>query len=95
MEKTITEGGASAGVPDPLTKNLAWYIANQQELSAKYDGKILLIVDQKLIGAFDSMAEAYASALKTYTLGAFTLQPCSPGPDSYTLTIYSPFYAVI
>jgi hypothetical protein len=55
----------------------------------------LLIVDQKLIGAFDSMAEAYASALKTYTLGAFTLQPCSPGPDSYTLTIYSPFYAVI
>jgi hypothetical protein len=95
METTINEGGPSASAPDPLKKNLDWYIANQQELSAKYNGKVLLIVDQKLIGAFESMAEAYATALKTYTLGAFTLQPCSPGPDSYTLTIYSPFYAVI
>lgn len=84
--------GASAS--DPLRKNLEWYIANQQELAAKYDGKILLIVDQKLIAAFDSMGEAYTTALKTYTPGSFTLQPCSPGPDSYTLMLYSPWYNV-
>jgi len=85
----------ATGAPDPLKKNLDWYIANQQELSAKYNGKILLIVDQKLIGAFDSMDEAYNTALKTYTLGTFTLQPCSPDPDSYTLMFYSPFYSVL
>ena len=94
METTIHEGDATR-VPDPLKKNLAWYIANQQELSAKYNGKILLIVEQKLIGAFDSMADAYTTALKDYELGSFTLQPCSPDPDSYTLTLYSPAYSAI
>jgi len=94
METKIHEDAATS-VPDPLKRNLEWYIANQQELSAKYNGKILLIVDQKLVGAFDAMAEAYTTALKTYALGAFTLQPCSPDSDSYTLTLYSPAYQAI
>lgn len=82
-------------VPEGLKRDLEWYIANQRELSEKYNGKILLIVDQKLIGAFDSMQDAYAAAIKTYTLGTFTLQPCSPDADSYTLTLYSPAYSVV
>jgi hypothetical protein len=94
METTIHEGVA-AGVPDPLKKNLDWYIANQKELSAKYNGKILLIVDQKLVAAFDSMADAYTAGTKNYALGSFTLQPCSPDSDSYTLTLYSPAYSAI
>ena len=91
METKIQEN-ATVSVPDPLQKNLDWYIAHQPELAAKYNGKILLIVDEKLIGAFDSMQGAYTTALKTYTLGTFTLQPCSPDADSYTLTLYSPGY---
>ena len=90
-----TDKGIAMGVPETLKKNLDWYIANQQELSKQYDGKILLIVDQKLIRAFDSMDEAYAAAVKDYTLGTFTLQPCSPNADSYTLTLYSPAYSVM
>ena len=81
--------------PDSLKRNLEWYIANQEGLSAKYDGKVLLIVDQKLIAAFDSMGEAYTAALKTYAPGSFTLQPCSPGPESYTLVLYNPCYNVV
>ena len=79
-----------AAVPDVFKKDLEWYIENQKELVRRYDGKILLIVNQKLIGAFDSMEEAYTTALKSYTLGTFTLQPCSPGSDSYTLTLHNP-----
>jgi hypothetical protein len=82
-------------VPEPLKKDLEWYIENQRELSEKYNGKILLIVNQHLIGAFDSMQEAYATAIKSYTLGTFTLQPCSPDPDSYTLTLYSPTHNIV
>lgn len=82
-------------VPDPLKKDLEWYIQNQRELSEKYNGKVLLIVNQQLIGAFGSMQEAYASAIKDYALGSFTLQPCSPDSDSYTLTLYSPAYNVL
>jgi hypothetical protein len=84
-----------ANVPDPLKKDLEWYIANQQELSAKYNGKTLLIVNQCLIGAFDSISEAYSTAIKTYPLGTFTLQPCSPDSDSYTLTLYSPTHSIV
>ena len=80
---------------DPLKKNLEWYIANQKELSSKYTGKILLVVEQELVGVFDSMGDAYTTALKSYAPGTFTLQPCSPGPDSYTLTLYNPAYGVI
>jgi len=94
MEKTVEQRPAMS-VPDPLKKNLEWYIANQKELSAKYNGKILLIVDQQLIGAFDSMEEAYLTACKTYAPGTFTLQPCSPDPDSYTLMLHSPFYSAL
>ncbi len=84
-----------ANVPEPFKKDLEWYIANQRELSEKYNGKVLLIVSQKLIGAFDSMQEAYETAIKSYPLGTFTLQPCSPDPDSYTLTLYSPAYNIV
>lgn len=79
-------------VPDLLKKDLEWYIANQRELSQKYNGKILLIVDQRLIAAFGSMQEAYATAIKDYAPGSFSLQPCSPDSDSYTLTLHSPAF---
>ena len=79
-------------IPDSLKKNLEWYIANQQELSKEYNGKILLIVDQHLVNAFDSMASAYEEATKAYSPGTFTLQPCSPNPESYLATLYSPAF---
>jgi hypothetical protein len=80
-------------VPDTLKQNLDWYIANQKELSAKYNGKILLIVDQALVDVFDSIQEAYGAASQKYAPGTFTLQPCSPDPESYTLILYSPGYS--
>lgn len=85
---------AVSGAPDALKKNLDWYIAHQQELAEKYNGKVLLIVDQNLIGTFDDMAAAYADAMKSYTPGTFTLQPCSAEPDSYTMMLYTPVYGI-
>jgi hypothetical protein len=93
MDKT--NKNVASSVPEPLKKDLEWYIENQRELSEKYNGKILLIVNQHLIGAFGSMQEAYATAIKAYTLGTFTLQPCSPDSDSYTLTLYTPTYNIV
>ena len=93
----IANTPSEAGIPvaDPLKKNLDWYIAHQKELSSKYNGMVLLIVDQQLVRAFDSMGEAYAAALEKYTPGSFTLQPCSPDPDSYSLTLYSPSFTLM
>jgi hypothetical protein len=91
MDKTAQ----GLGAPDSLKRNLDWYIANQKELAAKYNGKILLIVEQNLVSAFEDMGAAYTEALKSYAPGTFTLQPCSPDPESYTLMLYSPMYSVL
>jgi hypothetical protein len=80
-------------VPSPLKKNLDWYIANQRELAAKYNGKVLLIVDQAVVEAFDTMELAYVAAMNKYAPGTFTLQPCSPDPESYTVMLYSPIFS--
>jgi hypothetical protein len=90
----IPNSPSSLEVPDNQRKNLDWYISNQKELAAKYNGKVLLIVDQALVGAFDSMGDAYASAIKSYIPGAFTLQPCSPDSESYTTMFYTPMYSI-
>jgi len=91
MDRTVEGLGAS----DPLKKNLEWYIAHQKELAEKYNGKILLIVDQNLVKFFDDIGAAYTEALKSYQPGTFTLQPCSPDADSYTLMLYSPMYSAL
>jgi hypothetical protein len=83
----------SGDIPDSLKKNLEWYISNQKELAEKYNGKVLLIVDQKLVKAFTEMSEAYVEASKCYPVGTFTLQPCSPDAESYTLMLYSPMFS--
>ena len=95
MENSAKSPVAAAGAPANLKKNLDWYIAHQQELAAKYNGKVLLIVDQKLVNAFDDFGAAYNEALKTYPPGTFTLQPCSPEAESYTMMLYSPVYGVM
>jgi hypothetical protein len=86
---------AVSGAPDALKKNLDWYIAHQQELAEKYNGKVLLIVDQKLINAFNDYADAFNAAAKSYAPGTFTLQPCSPEAESYTMMLYSPVYGLM
>ena len=83
-------------VPNHLKQNLDWYIANQRELSAKYTGKVLLIVDQDLVRAFDTMEKAFTYATEEkYEPGTFTLQPCSPDSDSYTVMLYSPAFSAV
>ena len=94
MSMAPADENAALGVPDQLKKNLEWYIENQQQLAKEYNGKVLLIVDQHLIDSFDSMEDAYEAAQKSYEPGTFTLQPCSPDSDSYTMTFYSPFYSL-
>ena len=77
---------------ESLKRNLEWYIDHQEELVKTYSGKVLLIKDEKLVKAFADMEGAYIEALKLFVPGTFTLQPCAPGPESYTVTIFSPQY---
>jgi hypothetical protein len=70
-----------------LQRELDYFIANQERLVERYRDKVLVIKDQQVVGAYDTPIEAYTEAQKKYDLGTFMIQPCSPGPAAYTVTI--------
>ncbi len=70
-------------------QELAFFIAHQSELVAKYRGKILVIRGERVEGVYATTLEAYLSAQTKFAAGTFMIQPCEPGPDAYTVTINS------
>lgn len=73
----------------PLEKEFKYYIKNQKELVKKYNGKYIVIKDEKVIGSYDSEIEAIEKTSKTEELGTFLVQKCEPGEESYTQTFHS------
>lgn len=63
-----------------LKKNLEYYIANQDDLVRQFDGRVLLIYEQRVVGDYDSLTDGYFSAQNNgYETGSFSLIKCSPG----------------
>jgi len=72
-----------------LENEFNYYLRNQKELVEKYKGKYIVIMDAKLLGAYDSELEAIEETSKKHELGTFLVQRCEPGADSYTQTYHS------
>ena len=72
-----------------LEKDFQYYLEHQTELVKDYKGKYLVIKDQKVIGVFDSQADAYNETQKEHEVGTFLIQLCELGKDSYTQTYHS------
>lgn len=72
-----------------LEKEFDYYLQHQKELVRKYNGKILVIKGQTVIGIFDSELEAVQKTSETHELGTFLVQKCEPGKESYTQTYHS------
>lgn len=70
-------------------EELEFFKANQEDLVKRHQGKILIIKGAEVVGAYDTTIEAYINALKKYELGSFMIQPCTPGPEAYTVIIGS------
>lgn len=68
-----------------LEKEFDYYIDHQDELVKKYNGKVIVIKDEKVIGVFDTNSEAVQKTFQTHELGTFLIQKCTPGTDSYTM----------
>lgn len=66
-----------------------FYLANQTELVKLYDGKYIVLVDNQVVGTFDTMEQAYNYAESKYELGTFLIQLCTPGDEAYTQTFHS------
>lgn len=68
-------------------KELAYFIAHQDELVAQHKGKTLILQGEDVVGVEDTPLKAYLAALKCFVPGTFMLQPCEPGKDAYTVTL--------
>ena len=62
-----------------------YYLAHQDELVEQYNGKVIVMVNHEVVGAYASHGEAYWAATESYELGTFMLQLCTPGRDPYTV----------
>lgn len=65
-------------------KDLSFFIANQDELVEKYNGKILLIHNQEVFDAYESNLQAYQNGIEKYGEGNFSIQRCIAGEEAYT-----------
>ena len=68
-----------------LDKEFDWYLAHQDELVEKYNGKHLVIKDESVVGSYASSLEAYVESKKRFKLGTFLIQLCTPGREAYTI----------
>jgi hypothetical protein len=72
-----------------IETEFSYYLQNQDSLVQKYNGKFIVIKDQKVIGVYNSHGEAYNETTKSHQLGTFLIQHCLPGKDGYTQTFHS------
>lgn len=70
-----------------LEKEYTYFKDNQAAIVKNYDGKVLVISGEEIMGAFDTPLEAYLYGKREIGLGKFIVQKCIPGPEAYTARI--------
>lgn len=66
---------------------LNYFIKNQTELVKKYEGKVLAIKGEEVVGVYNTPLDAYLTSEKNHQLGKIMIQPCQAGVSAYTATI--------
>lgn len=72
-----------------LKREFDYYLAHQQELVEKYNGKFVVIKDSRVIGVYDSQLAAIAETQKSEPLGTFLVQKVEPGSGAHSQTFHS------
>ncbi len=72
-----------------LEKEFNYYLSRQDQMVEKYNGKTIVIIDEEVVGVYDSDEEALLATQKDHSLGTFLIQRCTPGSDSYAMTFRS------
>ncbi len=76
-------------VKKSIEKEFDYYLKHQSDLVKSYNGKFIVLKGDKVIGAYDSHADAYNETIRTDSLGTFLIQHCLPGSESYSQTFHS------
>jgi hypothetical protein len=68
----------------------AFIEANKDTLRAKYPNKELVVVDERIVGVYDDVGNAYRDAIRTYEPGHFMIQRVPERPEDDIVWL-SPF----
>lgn len=74
-------------VVHPLQKEFHWYLANRSELVNRYRGRYIVIAEQKVVGDFNAIGDAYRTITKTRKPGTFIIKFCIPAEEERPLVI--------
>jgi hypothetical protein len=73
----------------PLEREFEYYLKHQDELVKQYNGKFVVIKDDKVLGAYDDEVQAVKQTSQHHEMGTFLVQKCEPGTESYTQVFHS------
>jgi hypothetical protein len=68
-----------------LENEFKYYLERQDDLVKEYNGRIIVIVNGKVVGVYGSKIDAYLDSVKEYNPGTFLIIECTPGADSYNI----------
>ena len=75
---------------DTLKKEFEFYLSHQDEMIARYDGKVIVIKNRGVLGVYDTHVAAFTETVKQHERGTFLIQRVSEGDEAYTATIHTP-----
>lgn len=79
----------AADTKTTMKKLFQFYLDSQKELVKQYNGQYLVIVDDNVVGHFDTFEQALSESQKKYEAGKYLIQHCVPGEESYTQTFHT------
>ncbi len=72
-----------------LIQEFNYYLKHQKELVSKYNGKFIVIMNNEVIGVYETEKDAYENSISEHKVGTFLIQKCESGENSYTQTYNS------
>lgn len=72
-----------------LQREFEYYLAHQEELLKRYNGRFIVLKNQQVLGDYASDLDAVLETQKTHEMGTFLVQRVVPGDDGYTQTFRS------
>ena len=72
-----------------LKQEFEYYLANQDRLVEKYDGKYIVIHDQQVVAEYDDELSAVQESQEKYEPGTFLVQLVAIGSAGHTQTFHS------
>lgn len=73
-----------------IESNFKYFLEHQSELYSVYPNKYLVIMNEDVVYAGDSVSDALNYTLNNKLVpGTFLIQQCEEGEDAYTQTFFS------